>query len=275
MSDNRWGPNPPPEGQGDNPWPVYGQGQPGATPPGPSDSNAPWPVYGGQPTNPQPNPGPVPQPPAGGYGSPYQQPHYGQQATPPHPASTPYGGYQGGRYVPPTELPSRTGPVLSIVGGILLMVVVAPIVLVGLILSSVGIGSIVESSMEATNGGIVTVDSSGTVGVVTSSTLPQSCLITDAGGNDTELAPELEGAVLVARGMEPGQYTLSCTGLSSTDTIVVLDGETLAGMMPATMQALAWSSVVGLIGLGVLIAGIVWLVKRNRQRQAIRSGYPL
>ena len=87
------------------------------------------------------------------------------------------------------------------------------------------------------------------------------------------MQPELDGAIVVARDLTPGEYTLSCTGMTSSDSVVVFDGEALDGMLRATASALGGAAVVGIVGLGVLIGGIVWLVKRNGQRRSAMMGY--
>ena len=274
------------QNQGDNSWPVSGQANAGGGQPGQGDT--PWPVYGA-PGSPNPqtpqssqySPGgapsgqfqPGPQQPQNPYGaSPYGP---GPQGGTPYSAGGPQnvpGGYPGG-YAPSAPLPSRTGPILTIVGGAILMVVIAPIVLVAVMLSGIGLSSVVENSMQATNGGSLVVGESGAIGVATTSTLPQTCTLSQEGQGSIEMQPELDGAMLVARGLTPGEYTLSCTGMTSADSIVVFDGETLDGMLPSTAAALGWASAVGVLGLGVLIGGIVWLVKRNGARRAVMMGY--
>ena len=276
------------QNQGENPWPVYGQTNPGGVQEG--QGSTPWPVYGGAdasgsqpPQSPQYFPG-------GQAGA--QFPTSSQQTQNPYGASpygtgpqggTPYGsgvpqntpGPHAGGYGYPVSppLPSRTGPILTIVGGAILMVVIAPIILVAMIFSGIGLSSIVESSMQATNGGVVVVGEPGSIGVATTSTLPQTCTLSQEGLGSVEMQPELDGAIVVARDLTPGEYTLSCTGMTSSDSVVVFDGEALDGMLPATASALGWASVVGIVGLGVLIGGIVWLVKRNGQRRSAMMGY--
>ncbi len=150
-----------------------------------------------------------------------------------------------------------------------MMLVIAPITLFSLLLSGVGISSVVEESMNVENSGTVVVDESGAVGVLTTSSDPISCTVTGASGT-AEMTEEVNGAVLVARGLTPGEYTLACEGLASTDQIVVLSGSTLDRLAPASMSAFGWSSAVGVAGFIVMIVGIVWLVRRNQQRNAMR-----
>ena len=276
------------QNQGENPWPVYGQTNPGGGQEG--QGSTPWPVYGAPDASGSQPPLSPQYPPGGSAGG--QFPTGSQQTQNPYGASpygtgpqggTPYGsgvpqntpGPHAGGYGYPVSppLPSRTGPILTIVGGAILMVVIAPIILVAMIFSGIGLSSIVESSMQATNGGVVVVGETGSIGVATTSTLPQTCTLSQEGLGSVEMQPELDGAIVVARDLTPGEYTLSCTGMTSSDSVVVFDGEALDGMLPATASALGWASVVGIVGLGVLIGGIVWLVKRNGQRRSAMMGY--
>lgn len=150
------------------------------------------------------------------------------------------------------------------------MVVIAPIVLISLVLSGFGIGNIVDSSMRAANGGTVVVDDTGAVGVALSSSDPYSCTLTSESGVVIEMTPEVDGAIVAARGLTPGgEYVLTCEGVTGAETLVVLDGHTMESMVPSSMRALGWASLVGVVGLGVMVGGIVWLVRRNRSRRDI------
>lgn len=175
---------------------------------------------------------------------------------------------------PGQNLPGRGVQILLIILGAVMMVIVAPIVLVSMLLGGMGMSNIVEQSLQAQNGGTVTVDESGMIGVAASSNAVISCSLEGDSGT-IEMVPEVDGAVLVARGLTPGQYTLNCDGLGPADALVIFDGGALENMLPATMRALGWSSVVGVGGFAVLIWGIVWLVKRNRQRKAMMPTYPM
>ncbi len=277
---------------GSNPWPVYGSpgsaGSAGAggsagggsgsygQSSGDTSGSAPGTTYGPTSSGPygQPAPSHYQQPPAGA----------GQSQVPPAggPFATPQQGsgmYRaqtapGAPMMPGQNLPGRAGPILTIVLGAVMMVIVAPIVLISMLLGGMGMTNIVEQSLQAQNGGTVTVDETGVIGVAASSNATISCSL--EGSSETiQMTPEVDGAVLVARGLTPGQYTLNCEGLSSADALVIFDGGALENILPATMKALGWSSVVGIGGFVALIWGIVWLVKRNRQRRAMMPNYPM
>ena len=250
-----------PEGSGDSPWPVYGQS--GNTSGGVGGSGSPWPTY-----RPDSHAAPTGAPfPASS--APTPQPVYG---------STPFQtGPQPPHYPAPggvsQPLPSRTGPILTIVSGAVIMAILAPIVLVSLILSGVGITDVVENSMRAANGDTITVDETGAVGVVTTSSNATSCTVEGPSGS-VVMVEEMEGTVLVARDLTPGPYTVSCEGVDPSDTVVILNGATLAGLVPSATRAFVWASVVGVGGFVVMILGIFWLVKRNRERRALTFRWP-
>lgn len=274
-----------------NPWPVYGQGSSsGQNAPSGDGQPGSWPVYGepgsgGYPPQGAPSPGqysPSQYPPgpnsASGAGPDAQPPAGGPFAAPQYGAAGPPGMYPtqtGPTNVPGTlspQLPSRTAPILLIALGAVMMVIIAPIVMVSVLLSGVGLNQIVDQSLQTSNGGVVTVDSSGTLGVITTSSGQVTCALENSSGS-TQMALELDGSMLVARNMTPGEYTLICEGLSTSDTIVVMDGGALDAVFPATMSAFGWATAVGVIGLGVLVGGIVWLVKRNKERKALLPTY--
>ena len=275
------------------PWPIYGQGS-GSQPADTGAGQGAWPVYG-QPDTSSGQPGPAGQSPAGAYapgqyppgqyspghyppttgdqppaGGPFQTPQYGSGGAGAYP--TPRGPVNpAGNF--PQQLPSRTAPILLIVLGAVMMLLIAPVVMVAVLLSGVGLNQIVDQSLQTTNGGAVTVDATGTLGVITTSNGPVTCALENQAGS-TQMIPEVDGAMLVARNLTPGEYVLNCEGLSASDAIVVLDGGALESVFPATMTAFGWATAVGVLGLGVLIGGIVWLVKRNKARKAMMPRHP-
>lgn len=277
--------------------PHYGQQSAGGPPAWPAAPPSPSQGYGSF-------PGQVPQhnhqgQQASGYGQSGQQssqqppqygqhtPYYGQYAPsdgqggypygPPagqqgYPSPYPGGPYQTGAAIPGGTPPSRTGPIWVIVAGVFLMLVVAPITFLGLIFNGFDLTSLTDESLTATNGGSIQVDETGTVGIATSTDVPVSCTIENDATDPVTLTQEMDGVLLVARGLEPGEYTLSCPNLPAGTTIIVVSGTTMGQVVPSTMTAFGWSSVVGVIGLATTIGGIVWLINRNKARRAFYQG---
>ncbi len=261
-------------GQG-NPWPVYGeagnQSQPGA-----SQGQFPAGQYGqpgGQaPQGPYPGQNPYPQ--QGGQYPGNQYPPQSQYPQAPYAAPTPYS--QGQNSVSTGgEMPSRTGAILTLIGGIFLMIVVAPIVFFSLVMNAVGVDRLMEGGLQATNGGTMSVGSAGVVAVLPLSGEATSCLATDSAGNSTELYYEVQsGGTYVGRGLAEGEYTIECEGVPSGSELMVLDGTVLGEIVDGTVQAVVWATVIGLVGLALTIGGIIWLVKRNQARRAYLQGRP-
>lgn len=178
--------------------------------------------------------------------------------------SSPYRGGGAGAQAHP---PPRTGPVWLIVVSLFSMFVVAPILLVALLFSGIGISNVMDGSLQVPNGGQVTVDEQGVFGTAILDGGPASCLLTDQSGTDFPLRPEGNQDLLVVRDLQPGTYTLHCEGVQDGQIMPSFQGALLNNLVPMTTKAFGWSSLLGFAGLIGLITGIVWLVKRNRARK--------
>ena len=234
------------------PWPQYGQTPPAASP-SPS-----WPQAGqqGQPGGYVPNQqGPYP-PQGGGYA--------------PQPQPQPQGERGYGYAAPSVPMPSRVGPVLTIIAGILVGTVIAFIAFFAMTFSGVNIQNMVESAAPVTSGGQVSVDQSGTYIVTAVDGAAISCTLTAEDGTVLELQGEM-GQAGVAMGSQilPGTYTLTCDGDSGTN-LVGMTGSSVADLTSAGVRALVVSSVIGVVGLFMIIAGVAWLVKVNKRRREIQ-----
>ncbi len=253
----------------ERPWAVYGE-EPGGTTPtrdsshlGAPDVSTPYPSY---------QQWGAPDAGAQHSGDPYSKDPYSGSPYPgsPHPG-TPYAG-GGGRPVA-KDLPSRTGAILTIITGALLALVVAPVVLVSMVLQGIGFSTAGAEDFFATNGGQVTVGESGTIGLTDSSgTSPGNCVLEGPGGT-YETEPELDGAIAVARGLTPGQYTISCEGALPGAQLMVLAGPIVDSMVSVTLKAMGVASAIGVAGFAAVIIGIVWLTRKNRERRRIWQGF--
>lgn len=233
----------------------------------PAEPERPWPVYGEDYLR----------------GSPAQaslhnqmpgQPHSPRQYQPPSVsgagAPTPYMSHPAPQSGP---MPTRTGPVLTIILGVVLMVIIAPTTMVVMILQGIGFSKFTDNSLIAVNGGPVVVDETGAVGLSPMDSGTQlDCVLQGAGGPHV-FEPELEGSMFVVRGVNPGQYTLQCEGMADGSQVMIMSGDTLDTLMPTSIAAMGWASLIGFLGLVALIVGIVWLVKRNRARKGYLQGY--
>lgn len=211
--------------------------------------------------------------PSSGYGDQYGQsgqpvpPAYGQQGY-----GQPYGGAPRGGYVAPIqELPGRGLPIALIIIGIILMIVVAPIAGFAGVLPKV-ISTVENSeSLYYNPGDTVTIDESGSFSIISQDgqTIP-NCELTGDGGTYSFEPQNIEGQSLGFVAQVPaGQYTLECDETPSAP-FMGLGGEVFGSATQGLIHGFIIASVVGVIGLIVLIWGIVKLVKVNRKRREIQ-----
>lgn len=177
--------------------------------------------------------------------------------------------------VPVGPPPGRGGAIALLVSGIVTMVVLAPILFVTLLLSGIGMDRIIETGLQTSNGGEVFVGETGILGVTALEGTAETCTLTSTSGEEIPMAFETEsGGMFVARGLTDDRYTIQCTGLPAGTSLMVMDGEFMSDLVGSSLAAFGWATLVGVIGLGMLIAGIIWLVKRNKARRAFYEGIP-
>lgn len=221
-----------PAGEEESPWPRYGQTSGGT---GREDQGeaTPWPRYGEQP-------------------SPDRPPYAG-----PAPSARNR-----------SALPGRAGPILLILAGIVTMLVAAPLVLTLVVASALGRDA--TASAQVSNGSQVSVDQSGELSVYAGSGEDPGCVLTRSGAQDVTLRPDPDIPQMVsAQGVDPGAYTLRCSALSEGQTLVAFSGSDMRELWSAAPRAFGAATVVGLLGFAGLIAGIVWLTRRNRERRRL------
>lgn len=193
----------------------------------PTEPERPWPVYSG-----------------------------GQAPTPPPPGPAAYAGPTG-------PMPSRAGAIWMLVIGLVCVFILPIATAIGIILGSTDFGTLVGGM--GANGSTVTVDDSGTIGVFGSGVQqPDECTLSGDGGQFT-LYQSTDG-VVSGTGITPGSYTIDC-GPAGSSGLMVMQGGQLGDMVQGTIIALIVASVIGVIGIGLTIGGIVWLVSRNRARR--------
>ena len=169
-------------------------------------------------------------------------------------------------------MPSRAGAIWTLVIGIVLMVLVAPIIFVVAVVSGIGMGSITDGSLYAGNGGTVVVDETGVIGVSPISDNGESCVLTAQDGTIIDMVNEDGAGIRIARGLAPGDYSVSCDGLADGENLVLFTGDMINSLVGSALSALGWSTAVGVLGLVLTIVGIVWLVRRNRARREYLYG---
>lgn len=171
-------------------------------------------------------------------------------------------------------LPSRVGPVVTIVVSALAMVlgpIIGVVVMVGTAVSSVG-GTYLQDSQILTNGGQVQISEPGDYAIVVGDSgtdySSAACTVTDATGADVTTYTVQTIPVFTAE--SAGSYTISCN-TSESSLVVIPSGmiEALAGSAGTLAIPVVIGGVIGLIGLVGLVIGIVWLVKVNGKRKQL------
>ena len=265
----------------ETPWPQYGS-VPGA---GSGTGAGAGSGSGTQPTTPYPQYG---APDTQGQGSAQASGGWGQQAPQQTPApnqASPYGAggapgsMPGGAMV--TDLPGRVGPVTLIISSLLVMLIAAPAVFMGFMMGGMDLEKVVQVAQQTTNGGTVTVEGTDGIMVLSANTTADSslsCKLTDSSGKEIPMtSPQLEGVPVPgaqqAEGIPAGTYTVNCENLSGDQLLTLptnVFNSMFSGIMGGVGKGFLWATLVGLIGLGMLIGGIVWLVRTNRRRQEIQ-----
>ena len=200
-------------------------------------------------------------------------PQYGQQAAPEQSGSA-YGQQAvPAAYAAPPQLPSRAPGVLCIVLGLVLMIIIAPVVFFSTAVSSIAdeFSDAAAGVQRLSNGGGVTLESQdGYFLQVVPPDTATACSLTDSGGQSYAMQKQdSSGSLFSAEGLRPGSYTVECAGASDTATFIGLpfSGDILQN---SARSSLIWSTVVGVTGVGVLILGIVLVVRTNKRRRDIQ-----
>lgn len=228
------------------------------------DSGTPWPKYGET----SAGSGPTGEPRQSG----------------PQPASGPSGQGRGGPWAPqgwpqpspgsaapaPGPLPSRAGAVVLLVLGVVVATIIAFAAFIGVALAGMDFQDVVNSATPVANGDTVEVDTSGSYTVVDTEGGRLSCDLRSSDGTDTAL-DGVSGYTSMVMGSDipSGSYTLSCqtTGNAS---LVGMTGLDASQMTEAVMRGFTWGTVLGFIGIAMVVGAVVWLVRINRRRSEIQ-----
>ena len=132
-----------------------------------------------------------------------------------------------------------------------------------------GTGSNSVQGGATANGSVVTVTADGDFTVMASSSKDPACSLVGADNKSYKLEPYAgSGNTYVASGVPAGSYQLKCDGIASTEKINAFNAlpEVIAKVFA---MPFLWGTIVGVVGLIVLIVGIVLLVKVNGKRRRI------
>ena len=179
-------------------------------------------------------------------------------------------GYGAPAPVAMPKLPGRGGAVTTLVLGVVLMIIVAPIVFFATMIAGVAgtDGNAVKGGTTA-NGSVVTVTADGYFTVTASSPKDPACSLIGADGKSYKLESYAgSDSMYVASGVPAGSYVLQCDSIASGANITAFNAspEVVAKVFA---MPFVWGTVVGVVGLILLIVGIVLLVKVNGKRRRI------
>lgn len=190
---------------------------------------------------------------------------YGQQF--PSTAPAPHqNGYFPNTGAPVLKVPSRVGPILLIVFGILSAVIIAPLAFVGGILGGIDFTSMMDRMSPVASGDTVTVDDSGALMVVSQAGNVTSCSLEGSGG--THRMELVGNDTFFAQKLERGDYVLECVG-SGSSNLLAFSGLDADSIMNAGFSGFTWGTGVGVLSLFLTVGGIVWLIVVNQKRKVI------
>lgn len=179
-------------------------------------------------------------------------------------------GYAAPAPVVMPKLPGRGGAITTLVLGVVLMVIIAPIVFFATMVAGVAgtEGNSVKGGTTA-NGSVVTVTTDGVFMVQAGGGKDPSCSLIGADNKSYELEPYggSQGAYLVEH-VPAGSYVLHCDGIANGANITAFNASPEVVTKVFAMP-FVWGTVVGVAGLIVLIVGIVLLVNVNGKRRRI------
>ena len=179
-------------------------------------------------------------------------------------------GYGAPAPVVMPKLPGRGGAITTLVLGVVLMVIIAPIVFFATMVAGVAgtEGNSVKGGTTA-NGSVVTVTTDGVFMVQAGGGKDPSCSLIGADNKSYELEPYAGslGAYLVEH-VPAGSYVLHCDGIANGANITAFNASPEVVTKVFAMP-FVWGTVVGVAGLIVLIVGIVLLVNVNGKRRRI------
>lgn len=171
----------------------------------------------------------------------------------------------------PTALPSRTGPITTIVIGVLAMILgplIGVIISVSGVVSNLDIEDLSNSAQTVPNGATVTLGAGEWMVIPEGAGGSYGC---DIGGPGQISTRTMEGIVVFTT-TQSGQFTIDCGVSGSLVLTSAADIEGLIDAAPGFAGAFLGGMAVGFIGFVLLVVGIIWLVRVNQRRRATQMG---
>lgn len=223
------------------------------------DQERPWPVYGQSGSSTQ-QPFQPPQP--------AQSPQSALPGSAPGPMPMPY-YYTAGL---PQKLPSRAGAITMLVVGIVMMIFIAPAATLFGSITGIDFQRITTGSALVANGGTVVLEKGEGIALVgTDPGNVDSCKLISS--DSTTYPLRNNSGIFEGLDVPDGKYTLQCSPQQSV-SFYRFSATDMSALFSRIMTALVWSTIIGFVGMGLTIAGSIWLAQRNRQRKEIMRRPP-
>lgn len=226
----------------------------------PGDQGTPWPQYGGN-----------------GAGAPMQgMPMQGM----PMQGMPMQGGpqnFQGGGYGGPAPMPIVKGPsnapgTILIILGVLASFVAAPILF--FVLWFQGLTDMKDALINGAviaNGSAVEVAGVGSYTIDISGNGAEACKMTDSANNVYDMSRvQNDRTMYYIDGLPNGTYTVTCDGLDAKASLKGMN-MSLSDFTTTIGDAFLWSTVVGVSGVVLLIAGILLAVRAGNKRKELQQ----
>lgn len=221
----------------------------------PGDQGTPWPQYGGN-----------------GAGAPMQGMPMQGMPMQGGPQNFQGGGYGGPAPMPIVKGPSNAPGVILIVLGVLASFVAAPILF--FVLWFQGLTDIKDALVNGTviaNGSAVEVAGAGSYTIDISGKGAEACKMTDSANNVYDMSRfQNDRTMYYIDGLPNGTYTVNCDGLEQQARLTGMN-MSVSDFTTTIGDAFLWSTVVGVSGVVLLIAGILLAVRAGSKRKELQQ----
>ena len=221
----------------------------------PGDQGTPWPQYGGN-----------------GAGAPMQGMPMQGMPMQGGPQNFQGGGYDGPAPMPIVKGPSNAPGVILIVLGVLASFVAAPILF--FVLWFQGLTDIKDALVNGTviaNGSAVEVAGVGSYTIDISGNGAEACKMTDSANNVYDMSRfQNDRTMYYIDGLPNGTYTVTCDGLEQHARLTGMN-MSVSDFTTTIGDAFLWSTVVGVSGVVLLIAGILLAVRAGSKRKELQQ----
>ena len=221
----------------------------------PGDQGTPWPQYGDN-----------------GAGAPMQGMPMQGMPMQGGPQNFQGGGYGGPAPMPIVKGPSNAPGVILIVLGVLASFVAAPILF--FVLWFQGLTDIKDALVNGTviaNGSAVEVAGVGSYTIDISGNGAEACKMTDSANNVYDMSRfQNDRTMYYIDGLPNGTYTVTCDGLEQHARLTGMN-MSVSDFTTTIGDAFLWSTVVGVSGVVLLIAGILLAVRAGSKRKELQQ----